>query len=448
MKLLPQGGKPGKEYPFYFERPTSCGRRRQGMDKVYRRCCGIDVHKDMVEVCVLAAVGESGAVKRKRFKTFRSDLIQMRKWLKLSKVTEIAMESTGVYWRPLWNVLQDEGFERLLLANPAQVKALHGRKSDRRDAQRIAEFLQDNRLDGSFVPSAEMQNLRLLLRQRISLVQERNEAHNQIRDLFETASVKLSSVLSDLLGVTGRGIIEALIAGETSADKLSWKVRGSLRKKEKEVKESLKGCFNETHRLVLARLYKKHQFLTEEIAHFEKLIEERMAPYAEKVERLDGISGVDRLVAWHLIAELGVDMTVFPDADHCASWAGLVPGENESAGHSKSNRCRKGNRVLRRVLTQAAWAASRCKKGYLRAFFRRCKGRSGWAKAIVATAHKILTIAYCMLRDGTPYRDLGDDYFDKLNPARTAKRLIERLQALGCEVHVTTAMPVVSELRL
>ncbi len=417
------------------------------MDKVYRRCCGIDVHKDMVEVCVLPAVGESGAVKRKRFKTFRSDLIQMRKWLKLSKVTEIAMESTGVYWRPLWNILQDEGFERLLLANPAQVKALHGRKSDRRDAQRIAEFLQDNRLDGSFVPTAEMQNLRLLLRQRISLVQERNEAHNQIRDLFETASVKLSSVLSDLLGVTGRGIIEALIAGETSPDKLSWKVRGKLRAKEKEVKESLKGCFNETHRLVLARLYKKYQFLTEEIAQFEKLIEERMAPHAEKVERLDGIPGVDRLVAWHLIAELGVDMTVFPNADQCASWAGLVPGENESAGHSKSNRCRKGNRVLRRTLTQAAWAASRCKKGYLRVFFRRCKGRSGWAKAIVATAHKILTIAYCMLRDGTPYKDLGDDYFDKLNPARTAKRLIERLQGLGCDVQVTMPLPVASELR-
>jgi transposase len=173
------------------------------MKEVYRRCCGIDVHKDSVEVCVLPAVGECGAAKRKRFGTFRNELMQMRKWLKLSRVTEIAMESTGVYWRPLWNVLQDEGFELLLLANPAQVKALHGRKSDRRDAQRIAEFLQDGRLDGSFVPTAEMQRLRLLLRQRIALVEERNEAHNQIRDLFETASLKLSSVLSDLLGVTG-----------------------------------------------------------------------------------------------------------------------------------------------------------------------------------------------------------------------------------------------------
>lgn len=413
------------------------------MKKSYSRCCGIDVHKDSVEVCILPAVGTSGAPIRKQFKTFRSDLIQLRKWLKLSRVTEIAMESTGVYWRPLWNVLQDQGFERLLLANPAQVKALHGRKSDRRDAQRIAEFLQDGRLDGSFVPTSEMQQLRMLLRGRIAVVEQRNEVYNHIRDLFETAGVKLSCVLSDLMGVTGRGIIEALIAGETSPDKLSWKVRGSLRKKEKQVRASLQGCFDEFHRDLLKRSYRQYTFLSEEITEFEKLIEERMAPHAERVERLDGIPGVDRLVAWHLIAELGIDMTVFPDDDHCASWAGLVPGENESAGRNKSNRCRKGNRVLRRVLTQAAWAASRCKKGYLRAFFSRAKGRSGWAKAIVATAHKILTIAYCMLRDGTPYRDLGDDYFDKLNPARTIKRMIKKLGTLGVTVQVV--MPQVPQ---
>jgi transposase len=407
------------------------------MKEVYRRCCGIDVHKESVEVCVLPAVGGSGEVRRKQFKTFRAELIRMRKWLKQLKVTEIAMESTGVYWRPLWNVLQDEGFERLVLANPAQVKALQGRKSDRRDAQRIAEFLQDGRLDGSFVPTAEMQRLRMLLRDRIALLEQRNEVHNHIRDLFETAGVKLACVLSDLLGVTGRNIIEAMINGETSADKLSWKVRGSLPKKEKQVKDSLQGCFDEFHRDVLRRFYRQYTFLTSEIEEFEKLISERMAPYAEQVARLDGIPGVDRMVAWHLIAELGVDMTVFPDADHCASWAGLVPGENESAGHSKSNRCRKGNRVLRRVMTQAAWAASRCKKGYLRAFFYRHRGHSGWAKAIVATAHKILTIAFCMLRDGTEYRELGDDYFDKLNPLRTVKRLTKRLQALGATVSVT-----------
>jgi transposase len=421
------------------------------METVYRRCCGIDVHKESVEVCVLPAVGQAGEPIRKRYGTFRNELIRMRVWLKQLRVSEIAMESTGVYWRPLWNVLQEQGF-KLLLANPAQVKALHGRKSERRDAQRIAEFLQDNRLQGSFVPTAEMQQLRALRRQRISLVEQRNEVHNQIRDLFETAGVKLSSVLSDLLGLTGQGIIEALMRGETSPEKLSWKVRGSLRKKEKEVKESLKGCFAEFHRLLLPSLYEHYQFLTRQIEHFEKLMSERMEPHAEKVERLDGIPGVDRLVAWHLIAELGTDMKVFPDADCCSAWAGWVPGENESAGKNYNTRCRKGNRILRRVLTQAAWAASRCKKGYLRAFFYRTQSRSGWAKAIVATAHKILIIAYHMLRDGTPYRDLGDDYFDRRHPARTAKRLIERLCNLGFQVQVNpppapSTLPALSTLR-
>ncbi len=405
------------------------------MKEVYRRCCGMDVHKDSIVVCVLPAVGEAGKAIRKTYGSFRNDVIRLRVWLRQLRVNEIAMESTGVYWRPLWNVLEDQGF-RLLLVNPAQVKALQGRKSDGRDAQRIAEFLQDGRLDASFVPPPEIRQLRVLLRHRIALLEQRNELHNQIRDLFETASLKLSSVVTDLMGVTGRGIIEALIRGEDSPEILSWKVRGRLRKKEKLVKESLKGYFNEFHRSMLESLYRHHQFLTAEIKLFEQRVAQQMVPYAADIERLVTIPGVDQLVAWHLIAELGADVTVFPDADHCASWAGLVPGENESAGRQKSTRCRKGNRTLRRVLTQAAWAASHCKKGYLRAFFHRVKARRGWAKAIVATAHKILLIAYHLLRHQETYQDLGDDYFDRLNPARTAKRLIHRLEALGIQVQI------------
>jgi transposase len=284
---------------------------------------------------------------------------------------------------------------------------------------------------------AEIQQLRLLLRQRISLVEQRNQVHNQIRDLCETAGVKLSSVLSDLLGASGQGIIQALIAGETSPAKLSGLALGKLRQKKKPLQASLKGCFDEFHRKLLQRLYRHYQFLSGEIADLEKVVAEPMAPYAEQVERLDGIPGVNRLVAWHLIAELGLDMTVFVDADHCAAWAGLVPGENESAGKTHNTRCRKGNRVLRR--TQAAWAASRTKRGYLRAFFYRAKGRRGWAKAIVATAHKILLIAFLMLRDGTPYRDLGDDFFDRLHPERTANRLLQRLANLGIHLQPVSA---------
>jgi transposase len=408
------------------------------MTKVYRRSCGMDVHKETVVVCVLPPVGGEGKGIRKVYGTFRNDLVRMRVWLKQLKVTEIAMESTGIYWRPVWNVLEDEGF-RLLLVNPAQVKALAGRKSDGRDAQRIAEYLQDGRLDGSFVPTAEVRQLRAMLRHRISLLEQRNEVHNHIRDLFETASVKLSSVVSDLMGVTGRRIVEALIAGEDSPDILSWKVRGSLRKKEKLVKESLKGYFTEFHRTMLESHYKHYQFLTAEVASFENLIAKAMEPYAGQTELLDSIPGVDRIVAWHLLAELGLDLKAFPDADHCCSWAGMVPGENESAGKQKSNRCRKGNKTLRRVLAQAAWAASHCKKGYLKGYFRRIKARRGWGKAIVATGHKILAIAFQMLRTNTPYRELGDDYFDQLNPTRATKRLVQRLQALGHYVQLSTA---------
>jgi transposase len=410
------------------------------MQEEHRRCCGMDVHRDTIVVCVLPPGRRPEKPLRKTYRTFRNDLIRMRTWLKLLKVTDVAMESTGVYWRPVWNVLEEQGF-RMLLVNPAQVKALAGRKSDGRDCKRIAEYLEDGRLDASFVPPLEIRQLRQMLRHRISLLEQRNEVHNQIRDLFETASLKLSSVASNLMGVSGRRIIEGLIGGEDSPEILSWKVRGRLREKEKLVKESLKGYFNEFHRTMLESFYGHYRFLTGQIETFEGRIAERMKSHQERVALLSTIPGVDRIVAWHLIAELGIDMSVFPDAGHCASWAGLVPGENESAGKQKSARCRKGNKFLRRVLTQAAWAASHTKHSYLRAFFYRVKGKQGWWKAIVAVAHKILVVAYQMLKTNTPYQELGGDYFDRINPERIAKKLIRRLEALGLQVQVSQAPP-------
>lgn len=404
------------------------------MNGVYRRCCGLDVHKETVVLCILPPDGSEGDVVRKVYGTFRMDLIRMRVWLKQLRVTEIAMESTGVYWRPIWNVLEEQGFERLLLVNPVQVKALRGRKTDGRDCRRIAEFLQDRRLDASFVPPVEIRELRQLLRHRLTLLHERNRIHNQIRDLFETASVKLSSVVSDLMGLTGRSIIEAMIAGVESPERLSWKVKGRLRKKEKQVKESLKGCFNAFHRMMLESLYGQYQFLSAQIASFESKLNQYMAPYELQIELLSAIPGVDRVVAWSLIAELGADMNVFPSADHCASWAGLVPGQDESAGKQRSARCRKGNKFIRRVLTQAAWAASRCKTGYLRALFYRLRARRGWSRAIIAVAHKILIFAFKILQTNTPYQDLGGDYFDQADPTRTTRRLLNRLERLGWQV--------------
>jgi transposase len=405
--------------------------------KNYRRCCGMDVHKETVVVCILPPDGEEGKPLKKVYGTLRADLGRMRGWLKLLKVTSIAMESTGVYWRPLWNVLEGQGFE-LLLANPKQVKALHGRKSDKRDCERIAQFLQDRRLDPSFVPPPEIQRLRDLLRYRLYLLEQRNQTHNKIRDLFETANIKLSSVASDLLGVTGQNIIKAMIAGETSADRLSWKVRGKLRKKEKEVKQSLAGCFGEFHRAMREWLWKQYGFLSAQIEEVEARTRREMEPHRELIELLDAVPGIDETVGWTVIAEMGIDMGVFPTAGHVASWAGMCPGTNESAGKQKSTRTRKGNRYLRRVLLQAAWAATNQKNTYLRAFFYRLQHRKGWGKAIIALAHKLLVIIYEIVKTRTPYYELGANYYDQLNPEKTIGRLMARLGRLGVEVTVRT----------
>ena len=316
------------------------------------------------------------------------------------------------------------------------MKALQGRKSDRRDAKRIAEYLQDGRLDPSFVPPHEIRELRQLLRHRLSLLQQRGESHNQIRDLFETANIKLSSVASNLLGLTGRCIIEAMIAGEDSPDLLAWKVKGKLRKKEKQVKESLKGCFNEFHRTMLKTHYALYQFLTRQVEELEAEIARRMLPYAEQVNALahDSGSGEDRGVASD--RGVGRDDVGVSRRRPLRQLGGGESWKLRKRGQAVEQPHQEGKKYLRRILTQSAWAASHCKQGYLRAFFHRVKARRGWARAVIAVAHKILVIAYCVLKTGTKYQDLGDDYFDKLHPQRTAKRLVQRLERLGLTVSV------------
>jgi len=388
-----------------------------------------------VVVCVVPPDGESGKPIKKVYGTFHKDLGRMRGWLKQLKVTAIAMESTGVYWRPIWNVLEGHGFE-LMLANPKQVKALHGRKSDKRDAERIAQFLQDRRLDPSFVPPPEIRRLRDMLRYRLSLLEQRNETHNKLRDLFETAGFKFTSVAKDLMGVSGQNIIKALIAGETSPDRLSWKVRGSLRSKEKQVRQAMVGCFDEFHRMMLRMLWKQYGFLSEQIAEIEGELRTAMEPYQELVDLLNTVPGIDEMIAWTVIAELGTDMSVFPTAAHVCSWAGMCPGTNESAGKQMSSKTRKGNRYLRRVLLEGAWAASHKKDSYLRAFFFRMQYRKIWGKAIVALGHKLLTIIYSILKTKEPYYELGANYYDQLNPEKTIARLTARLARLGVEVTV------------
>lgn len=394
------------------------------------------MHKERAMVCVLPAKGREGTPIEREFGTFTEDLEQMRGWLEKLGVREVAMESTGVYWRPVWNVL--EGHFRLVLANPAQVKALAGRKSDRRDARRIAEYLEDGRLDPSFVPPREIRVLRELLRDRVGLVEEQTRLHNQIRDLLETANIKLGSVASDILGETGRRILEGLARGERDAEGLAKKGLGKLRKKEAALGKACTGRFLDEHEFRLRELLLRLEFGEQRMEVLEGETRRLMEPYRKQVELLDGIPGVNEIVAWTLIAELGVDMTVFPTAGHCASWAGLCPGENESAGKKKGARTRKGNRYVRRALVQAGWSAAREKGTYLKGVFRRLLSRRGYAKALVAVAHKILQMAYVILRDLVAYRELGEHHCDARQKLRMIARLRERLEELG---QVVTLMP-------
>lgn len=403
------------------------------MQILYSRCCGIDVHKDSVTVCVLVYSGRPEPdIRKKEFETHFKALLNLKMWLLAQKVTHVAMESTGVYWKPVWQTL--EGNFGLILANPYQVKNIPGKKTDARDSQWLAELLAHGLIKPSFVPPRETRELRDLTRYRVKLTEERNRIHNRIHKVLEDACIKLDTVASDILGKSGRAIIQAIIDGQEHPDWLADKAKGSLRGKRPDLRLALRGRITEHHRLMLRELMEDLVFVEHKIERLEKAIVPQ--PNLGLVSRLCTIPGVDLITAWTLLAELGSDVSVFRSPRHAASWAGLCPGNHESAGKRLSNRTRKGNRWLRRALCQAAWAATRKNNCYLAAFFYRKAGKHGIRKAIVALAHRILTIAFCMLRDGTEYREVGGDYFDRLNPERTKARLIRRLQRLGLEVHL------------
>jgi transposase len=403
------------------------------MQVVYSRCCGLDVHKDEITACVLV-FDEKGQrqIRKKEFRTYWKELQRLKLWLYANKVEHVAMESTGVYWKPVWHVL--EGHFPLLLANPYHMHNIPGRKTDQNDAEWIADLLAHGLLKASFVPPRPIQELRDLTRYRVKLMGEFNRVHNRIAKVLEDATIKLGSVASDILGVTGRKIIRALIAGEQRPEWLADKAVRSLRHKREELRLVLRGEVNQHHRYLLQELMDDLERIEAKISRIEAEIIRRTAPYEKQLERLNTIPGVDWVTAWTLLAELGDDMSAFPDADHAASWAGLVPGNFESAGKRKSSRTRHGNCWLRRALCQSAWAVSHKKSCYLTAHFYRRASRSGVKKAILATAHQILIIAFHILRDGTIYQERGGDYFDRLNPQRTQRRLTARLERLGWQV--------------
>jgi transposase len=369
------------------------------------------------------------------FRTTTEELLALADWLEASKCTHVAMEATGVYWKPVWHIL--EGHFELLLANAMHIRNIPGRKSDVNDAMWISDLLAHGLIRGSFVPPESIQELRALTRTRKQLVREVAQHCNRIQKVLEDANVKLGSVVSDVLGATGRAILEALIDGETDPAELAKLAQGSLKKKREALQASLLGCVTKHHVFMLKLHYDQVLGAEEAIREIERELGESLVPYQHQADLLATIPGISDTVARTLIAEIGPDMSRFPTAGHLISWAGLCPGMNESAGKRKSTRLRKGAPWLKTALVTAAWAAMRKNDSYLRAQFYRIKGRRGPKKAIIAVAASMLTAAYHMLSNGTPYQDLGASHFDQRDQTKVAKRLVTRLQDLGYQVAIT-----------
>jgi transposase len=405
------------------------------MSIVHRCCAALDVHKESVTVCVRTGVNRrEQTLETAKFGTFTEDLEQLAEWLQQRKVRHVAMESTGVYWKPVWNVLElTRRHFRLLLVNPAQVKALPGKKTDRRDANRICGYLQQGLLRGSFVPGRQQREWRELTRRRTHLQGDRNRVINRIRRVLETVNVKLGSVISNVVGKTGLGILRDLAAGHTDPERLASNMFGRLKCTRAQMIASLRGRFTEHFRWELKHLLAQLDFLDRQVAEYEARIGESMAEHKDLLARLCTIPTVDLITAWTLLAEIGTDVSAFPTAAHLCSWAGLCPGNNESAGKRFSGRTRKGDRYLRRTLVQNAWAASHMKDGCLQQMFFRVARRRGMPKAAVAVAHRILQIAYHVIRDGAVYREVGVE-MDEHKRARTARRLARRLEGIGYQV--------------
>jgi transposase len=399
--------------------------------RVHRNCCGLDVHKQTIAACLISENEDGTSSQQKRiFGTMTQQLRELAQWLAEAKVTAVAMEATGIYWVPVWNVLEPHGFE-LLLINPEHYKAVRGKKTDLKDGTRIAELLQDGRLAGSYVPPVAIRVLRDLTRYRTKLVQYQSSIANRIQRLLEQCNVKLASVASDVLGVSGQAMLRALAAGETNPQRMADLAKKQLRKKIPALQLALEGCLLPHHRFLLSDMLEELDHIGSKIARMEQAIEEQMRPYQKAVDAWMTVPGVKQRLAWNLVAEVGPTVDAFPSAADLVSWAGICPGNNETAGKRKSGTTRNGNRWARKALCEAAWAASKTKATYLQAQFRRLAAIRGSKRAIIAVASTILTIGYHMLKQGTTYRELGGNYFDKRNLLRTTRRLVKRLQALG-----------------
>ncbi len=403
------------------------------MEILYAICCGLDVHKDSVTAC-LRRRGAAGQVSKevRSFGTTTGALLTLCDWLVAAGCTHVAMESTGQYWKPIFHILEGQ-FVQVLVVNAQHIKALPGRKTDLLDAEWIAQLLQHGLLRGSFIPPAAIRQLRECTRYRTQVIRARADEANRLQKLLEAANLKLGSVASDILGASGRAMLAALVRGETDPTALAGLAKGRLRQKREQLVAALTGRSTPVLRTLLGQQLAHVEYLDRAIAELDTLIATQMAPYQAEAARLHTATGIDTRTAENLIAELGVDMAVFPTDRHCASWVGLCPGSHESAGKRKSGKTRKGNKWLRAALVAAAWGASHTRT-YLGAQYHRLARRRGKKKAIVAVAHSLLVIAYHILKDGTVYRELGHDYFERRDTVRLQRRLVTRLQSLGLRV--------------
>lgn len=407
------------------------------MEVVHARCAGLDVHKDTVVACRRVAAKRKVETEVRTFLTTTKGLLELRTWLEEARCTQVVMESTGVYWKPVWHTL--EGGPGLVLANPMHVKQVPGRKSDVNDAQWLAELLAHGLVAPSFVPDRPIQELRALTRTYTQLVREVGRHTQRIQKALEDADLKVASVLTDILGMTGRAILRALIQGERDPQRLASLALGKAKRKRQELAEALDGHFRDHHAFLIDLHLRQVEMLEASLAQIEARIQVLLEPMAEQVRLLCTIPGIGLRAAIVVLAEIGLDMSRFPTVGHLVSWAGLCPEMHESAGKRRSTRIRKGDPWLKAMLVQCAWPAVSVKDSYLRARFLRLKARRGVKKAIVAIAADLLRAAYFILTRRTPYHDLGAAFFDRLDTTKATANLVRRLRALGYDVHITPA---------
>jgi transposase len=411
------------------------------MEPIVERCAGVDVGQGIVVACIL--VGEAHKKPRKEVRTFRTvtkELLEMRDWFLSEGVTHVGMESTGVYWKPVYAILEDD-FE-VIVGNAQHIKNVPGRKTDVKDAEWLADLVRHGLIAKSFVPPPPIRVLRELLRYRRKLVESRTAERNRLLKLLETANIKLASVASDVFGVSGLLMLRALLEGTSTPQEMARLARGRLREKTPDLELALDGRMDFDHRFLLGIQLERLQHVDSDITKVDDRIDERLKPYGEQHARLKQIPGVDHVLAATLIAELGVDMRVFHSDKHLAAWAGVCPGNNESAGKKKNSQARKGNIYLKTALYDAGRAASLAKGTYFKDKFYRLRARRGYKRAAVAIGHKILIVTYHMLAKGVPYNELGEAYLDHLDKTKVAGNLVRRLQRLGFDVEITEANKV------